>query len=82
MKTIFEKVRTEIADYTGVEIDKITKETNIFDDLGFDSLGVIGFGMKLMSAFDGVEIPLERLSMIRTVGEFCEEIEKITSGDD
>ena len=53
----------------------ITEETDIFEDLGADSLDVVDMLMSLEDEFD-VEIPDEEIERIRTVGELVAYIEE------
>jgi len=56
----------KIADYTGMEKSAIDQKTNIYSDLGMDSLGLFSLGMYLIKTF-GVRIPLASVAAIETV---------------
>ena len=49
---ILEKVKEIIADELGFDIEKITLETNIQDDLGADSLDAVELIMSIEDEFD------------------------------
>lgn len=57
----------KIADYTGVEPSEIQQDTNIYNDLGMDSLGLFSLGMYLIKEYH-VKIPLTAVATIETVG--------------
>jgi acyl carrier protein len=57
----------KIADYTGMEQSEIHQETNIYNDLGMDSLGLFSLGMYLIKQYK-VKIPLTAVATIETVG--------------
>lgn len=74
---VFEKLRVILSNQFDVEKDTITKETNIMEDLGADSLDVVDMLMSLEDEFD-VEIPDEEIEKMRTVGEVVAYIEENT----
>jgi acyl carrier protein len=58
----------KIADYTGMEISALKMETNIYSDLGMDSLGLFSLGMYLIKTYD-IKIPLAKVAAIETIGD-------------
>ena len=58
--------KVKVSEYTGTELREITKETNVYDDLGLDSLGLFSMGTYLIRIYD-VTIPLALVSRIQTV---------------
>ena len=72
---IFETVRELLAHQLEVDPESIGPDTDIFDDLGADSLDVVDMLMSLEDEFD-VEIPDEEIERIRTVGELVAYIEE------
>lgn len=58
----------------GVEKSKITKETNIANDLGADSLDLVEILMSLEDEF-GISIPDEAIPEIKTVQELVKYID-------
>ena len=58
----------KIADYAGLEKDEISKDMNIYSDLGVDSLGLFSLGMYLIKNY-GIEIPLAAVATIETLDD-------------
>jgi len=58
----------KICEYAGMEKDEIKKETNVYSDLGMDSLGLFSLGMFLIKSFSR-SIPLSSVASIETVGD-------------
>lgn len=67
----FEKVRNVIAETLGCDLDKVTTEATLTDDLGADSLASVELVMALEEAV-GVSIADEDLPNIKTVGDIME----------
>lgn len=67
----FEKVRNVIAETLGCDLDKVTMEATLTDDLGADSLASVELVMALEEAV-GVSIADEDLPNIKTVGDIME----------
>ncbi|MBQ8390634.1 MAG: acyl carrier protein [Oscillibacter sp.] len=64
----FEKVREVIADTLGCEVEKVTLEATLAEDLGADSLASVELVMALEEAV-GVSIDDEALPNMKTVGD-------------
>ncbi len=58
---------------------QITDSTNIVEDLGMDSLGVMNFVMAIEDYYD-ISIPLDRIAQIETVGDLIHAVEDLRSG--
>jgi acyl carrier protein len=58
---------------------RITDETDIVEDLGMDSLGVMNFVMAIEDFYD-ISIPLDRIAQIETVGDLIHAVEDLRSG--
>lgn len=58
----------KVSSYTGIEINELSKETNIYEDLGFDSLGLFSLGLFLNKSYD-ISIPLSAVATIETIGD-------------
>lgn len=58
----------KVSEYTGIELSEINEETNIYSDLGMDSLGLFSLGMFLIKTY-GTKIPLSSVATIETVGD-------------
>jgi acyl carrier protein len=73
LATVFEKVRTIIAEQLGVDEDEIKEETSFVEDLNADSLDLVELIMSLEEEFSkagkSVEISDEDAEKIATVGD-------------
>jgi acyl carrier protein len=58
---------------------QITDKTDIVEDLGMDSLGVMNFVMAIEDFYD-ISIPLDRIAQIETVGDLIHAVEDLRSG--
>ena len=66
----FERMREIIAENLSCELDKVTMEANLADDLGADSLAAVELSMALEDEF-GVAIDDEDLPKLKTVGDLA-----------
>lgn len=57
-----------ISDYVGLDADKITKDTDLYEDLCMDSLGIFSMGMFLNGIYK-LEVPLSSVAVISKVGD-------------
>ena len=64
----FEKVKALIAETLNCDMDKVTMEASLADDLGADSLAAVELSMALEEEFD-VTIADEDLPNLKTVGD-------------
>ena len=64
----FEKVRALVAETLNCDLDKVTMEASLADDLGADSLAAVELSMALEEEFD-VTIADEDLPKLKTVGD-------------
>ena len=64
----FEKVRALVAETLNCDLDKVTMEASLADDLGADSLAAVELSMALEEEFD-VTIADEDLPNMKTVGD-------------
>lgn len=62
------------------EGQQLTAETDLVADLGFDSLKVMRLLEDVEDSYD-VSIPLNILPEIRTVGDFCGQLQRILEED-
>jgi acyl carrier protein len=60
---------------------RINDRTDIVEDLGMDSLGVMNFVMAIEDFYD-ISIPLDRIAQIQTVGDLIDAVEDLRSGTD
>jgi acyl carrier protein len=76
---IFEKIREIIAEQLSVEdIEKITLETSLTNDLEADSLDAVEIIMALEEEYD-IEIPDEVAEEFKTVGDIVKCVEDYTA---
>ena len=66
---MFEKLCKLIAEQFGVEPDSITADSAFVDDLGADSVDLMGLSMALEEEFGIEELGEEEASSITTVGD-------------
>ena len=64
----FEDFTQAISDYVGVDASEITRDTDVYDDLFLDSLGLFGLGSEITETFK-INIPLSLVASISKVGE-------------
>ncbi len=57
----------------------IRDDTDIVEDLGMDSLGVMNFVMAIEDFYD-ISIPLDRIAQIQTVADLIAAVEALRSG--
>ncbi len=57
----------------------IADDTDIVEDLGMDSLGVMNFVMGIEDFYD-ISIPLDRIAQIRTVADLIRTVEDLRKG--
>lgn len=73
---MFEKIRDIIADQLGIDnVDDLTVETSLKEDLDADSLDAVEVIMALEDEF-GIEIPDENVENMKTIGDICHYIEE------
>lgn len=70
----FEKVRDIIVDTLSFDADDIKLESNLFEDLGADSLDAVELNMALEEEY-GFSIPDEQLKDIKTVKDIVDYID-------
>jgi acyl carrier protein len=63
------------------EGQQLTPGTDLVADLGFDSLKVMKLLEEVEDSYD-ISIPLNILPEIRTVGDFCEQLQRIVEEGD
>lgn len=76
---LFEKVRDIIAEELGEsDVESITRETSLMDDLDADSLDAVEIIMALEDEFE-IEVEDEEAEEFETIGEIVDYIEKETA---
>ena len=71
----FTKVATLLATELGVDVAKITYESDVIKDLGADSLDVVQLLMALEDEF-GITVSEDEATNLKTVGDIVNLIEK------
>lgn len=64
-----------VADFTGVDGNTLTRESNVYNDLGLDSLGLFSLGMHLIKTYQ-IKIPLAAVATIVTLNDIFALMEK------
>jgi acyl carrier protein len=77
-KVIREDISTIFEQVLGHPVN-ITDRTDIVEDLGMDSLGVMNFVMAIEDFYD-ISIPLDRIAQIQTVGDLMHAVEDLRTG--
>ncbi len=72
---IFDKIKSIISDELNIDQTKITKEANIREDLGADSLDAVEVIMALEDEF-GITIDDDTAQSFKTVGDLVDYVEK------
>lgn len=72
---VLEKMKEILAEQLDADINTITPETDIADDLGADSLDVVEMLMTIEVEFE-IEIPDEKIESLKTVGQVVEYIQE------
>ncbi|MBN1129497.1 MAG: acyl carrier protein [Chitinispirillaceae bacterium] len=67
-QTLFERVRKATAEVLRIDVEKITMESRLREDLGADSLDLVSLLMMLDEEL-GTTLPDEREEKITTVGD-------------
>lgn len=71
---VLEKIKSILAEQLDADIDSMTAETRIAEDLGADSLDVVELLMSIEDEFS-VEIPDEAIESMKTIGDVVKYIE-------
>ena len=74
MRMVFEKLRKIICVQLELDVDYVTLETNLLDDLGADSLDVVDLVMSIEDEFE-MEVPDEEIEKMKTVADVVKFIE-------
>ena len=73
---IFERIKEALVSQFDVDPDKITRDTDIMNDLGADSLDLVELIMTLEDEY-GVSVTDESVYEHKTVGEIADFIESL-----
>lgn len=73
---MFEEVRKLIAEQMHLDVESVTEDKKIVEDLGADSLDTVEMLMTLEDTF-GITIPDEEAVNLKTVGDIVKYIEAV-----
>ena len=73
---VFEKIRESLASQFELDIEKISRETDIMNDLGADSLDLVELIMALEEEF-AIRVVDDSVYEHKTVGEIADYIESL-----
>jgi len=76
LATVFERVRSIVAERLGVDEDKVTMDAEFIGDLNADSLDLVEVIMAIEQEFN-IEIKDEDAENIRTVGDAVQHLEEV-----
>lgn len=76
MSNIFDQVQRLIHRELLVDLDKITQEADLFDDLNFDSLDSVEMVLELEREFD-IEIADDAIDELRTVRDIVDLVQDL-----
>ena len=71
------RIQNIIAEHLDLDVDSVTSDKHIMNDLGADSLDTVEIVMQLEEEFD-IEIPDDVASTLLTVGDVYNYLEKNT----
>jgi acyl carrier protein len=77
---VFEKMQEALASQFEVDPEKITRATDIMNDLGADSLDLVELIMSLEEEF-GISVVDDSIYEYKTVGEIADFIETLISSE-
>lgn len=60
-----------VANYIGIEKSEISEKTNLYEDLGMDSLSFFSLGMYLIKTYE-IQIPLSAVATVETIKDIYE----------
>ncbi|MFO8062769.1 MAG: acyl carrier protein [bacterium] len=75
MSDVFEFVKDLLVENMQVDESKISREANIIEDLGADSLDIMDIVNDIEKEYD-ITIPQEEYENLRTVGDVIDFVEK------
>ncbi|MGI6050872.1 MAG: acyl carrier protein [Bilifractor sp.] len=73
----FDDVKKIVVDTLSCDEDKVTPEASLTDDLEADSLDLVELHMAFEDA-TGVKIPDDTLANMKTIGDICDYLAKIS----
>ena len=73
---MFEKIRDVLAKQFELDPETITRDTNLIDDIGADSLDIVEMIMSLEDEF-GIKISDDDAIKLNTVGRICDFLDSL-----
>ena len=73
---VFDRIRADLANQFSIDPSSITRETDIMNDLGADSLDLVELIMSLEEEY-GINVTDESVYEHKTVGEIADFIESL-----
>lgn len=73
---ILEKLIQIISEQLDIDVEKLSADTALTDDLGVDSLDIVEMLMTVQDEFD-IEIPDEEVENLKTLGDVAKVVEKL-----
>ncbi|MGD9901084.1 MAG: acyl carrier protein [Spirochaetales bacterium] len=70
------QMQKQLAEDLGLEIDKVTDETRIVEDLGYDSLDTVEMLMNLEEKYN-IAIPDDEAINLKTLGDVAKYLENV-----
>lgn len=68
---MLEKIKQILVDTTSVDIDKVTPEATLKEDLGIDSLDSVEMVLEIENEFD-IKLEDSEIQTLITVGDVCD----------
>lgn len=78
---LWKTFQSAVASHLGLDPDLVLTTTDIYKDLGLDSLGVISLGMKMYSLYK-IRLPISATSSIYTLGDMFHAINRYADKQD
>jgi acyl carrier protein len=73
------RVRRLVADHLGVDVEELTSDVSLTDDLAADSLDLLELALVFEREFE-IVVPESTLEHVRTYGDFVETVQTLSSG--
>ena len=77
----YEAIAAIIAEQFDMDVDDLSEDTDILDDLGCDSMGAVELIVAIESATD-IRIPDEAVDSIRTIGDIVNYLAEHAEADE
>ena len=81
MDSLINDIRNTIFETLRASLEKpveLSDQTNIVNDLGFDSVAVMDFVMEIEDRLD-ISVPLDRIAEVETIGDLVSTVRSLKS---